>query len=116
ILVAALCVSAVTFYRDALEFPRSAPAGKTSTAPPTAPRPSRATPPSSTTAERPAPPSPLRQVKLAKGPGPTEPGVLLMASPLRDGSFDVAEMVILQERVSTVRLSPPDQGIAGARF
>jgi hypothetical protein len=118
ILVAALCVSAVTFYRDALEFPRSPPAGKTSTAPPTAPAPSPATPrsPSSTTAARPAPPSPPRQVKLPKGPGTTEPGVLLMASPLRDGSFDVAEMVILQERVSTVRLSPPDLGIAGARF
>jgi hypothetical protein len=30
-----------------------------------------------------------------------------MASPLRDGSFDIAEIVLLTTTTSSIRLSPP---------
>jgi hypothetical protein len=39
-----------------------------------------------------------------------------MASPLRDGSFDIAEMVYLLAPVSSVRLGPPEVTMAGERF
>jgi hypothetical protein len=39
-----------------------------------------------------------------------------MASPLRDGSFDVAELVILPAPVNSVRLAPPKLTLAGSRF
>jgi len=118
ILVAVLCVSAVTFYRDALELPRSAPVATTSTPLPTAPASTAGTPPSPspTISATPAGPTAPRQVRLPKGPGTTQPGVLLMASPLRDGSFDIAEMVYLSAPVSSVRLGPPEVTMAGDRF
>jgi hypothetical protein len=39
-----------------------------------------------------------------------------MASPLRDGSFDVAELVILPSPVRSVRLAPPKLALGGKRF
>jgi hypothetical protein len=39
-----------------------------------------------------------------------------MASPLRDGSFDVAELVILPASVRSVRLAPPKLALGGKRF
>lgn len=39
-----------------------------------------------------------------------------MASPLRDGSFDVAELVILPSQVRSVRLAPPKLAPGGKRF
>lgn len=53
---------------------------------------------------------------LPKGPGTTQPGILLMASPLRDGSFDIAEIVKLPHATSSVRLGPPNLTLAGKRF
>ena len=118
VLVAGLCVAAVTVYQDAPDLPRSArapslapspatsastgvpPASPTST---TAAHPMRTTPPSTST----LPP---------KGPGTTQPGILLMASPMRDGSFDIAEIVKLTDATSSVRLSPPNLTLAGDRF
>jgi hypothetical protein len=39
-----------------------------------------------------------------------------MASPLRDGSFDIAEIVLLTTPTSSIRLSPPELKRAGSRF
>lgn len=118
ILVAGLCVSAVTFYRDA-ELPRSAPsvasnppAATTST--PTVRTPS-ASPPPTTSPKPPSTTAPVK-TKLPKGPGTTEPGILLMASPLPDGSFDVAEIVLLATPSSSMWLGPPKVALAGSAF
>jgi hypothetical protein len=110
ILVAGLCVAAVTFYRDA-ELPRSAPSGASSTtsaaAPSASPWPN---PPHATPTTAPA------RTTLPNGPGTTEPGILLMASPLRDGSFDIAEIVLLHTPTSSIWLGPPELALAGSRF
>jgi len=111
-VVAGLCVSAVTFYRDA-ELPRSAPsmAGRTpSTAPPPTITSSAAPSPTTTPTTAPV------KTKLPKGAGTTEPGILLMASPLRDGSFEIAEIVLLTAPTSSIRLSPPKLTLAGGPF
>lgn len=55
-------------------------------------------------------------MKLPNGPGTTQPGILLMASPLRDGSFDVAEIVLLAAPTSSIWLGPPKLTLAGSRF
>jgi hypothetical protein len=39
-----------------------------------------------------------------------------MASPLGDGSFEIAEIVKLSDATSSVRLSPPNLTLAGDRF
>jgi hypothetical protein len=39
-----------------------------------------------------------------------------MASPLRDGSFDIAEIVKLPYAISSLRLGPPNLTLAGDRF
>ena len=118
ILVAGLCISAVTFYRDALELPRSSQLPATNTPLPTTPASTTGTShsPSPTTSATPTRPTPQSPVKPPKGPGTTQPGVLLMASPLRDGSFDIVEMVLLPAPVSSVRLGPPVVTIAGSDF
>lgn len=111
ILVAGLCVSAVTFYRDA-ELPRSAPSVASST-------PSAAAAPSASPSPTPPHPTPTiapAKTKLPNGPGTTEPGILLMASPLRDGSFDIAEIVLLHTPTSSIWLGPPELALAGSRF
>jgi hypothetical protein len=119
VFVAALCVSAVTFYRDAPELPRSAPASTSGppslTSPaPTAPATSASpTPTTSPTASRTTTPT---KAKLPKGPGTTQPGILLMASPLPDGSFDVAEIVLLSTPTTSLQVGPPRLAYAGSRF
>ncbi len=110
ILVAGLCVSAVTFYRDA-ELPRSAPSVAGSAPVATAVH----TPAASPSPQPPATTAPAK-TKLPKGPGTTEPGILLMASPLRDGSFEIAEIVLLSAPTSSIRLGPPRLTLAGSRF
>jgi hypothetical protein len=118
ILVAGLCVSAVTFYRDA-ELPRSAPSVAGSTPSATASTPSVRTPqvsPSATTSPAPTPTIAQVRTKLPNGPGTTEPGILLMASPLPDGSFDVAEIVLLATPSSSIWLGPPRLALAGSRL
>jgi hypothetical protein len=39
-----------------------------------------------------------------------------MASPLRDGSFDIAEMVVLPSAVASIQLRPPDVSDGGKPF
>jgi hypothetical protein len=41
---------------------------------------------------------------------------LLMASPLRDGSFDIAEIVLLTAPTASITLDPPKLTLAGSRF
>jgi hypothetical protein len=113
-----LCVSAATFYRDA-ELPRSTPAAASNTSSETASTPIVGTPsasPSSATSPKPIPTAAPVKTKLPKGPCTTEPGILLMASPLRDGSFDVAEIVLLATPSPSIWLSPPKVALAGDRF
>ena len=112
ILVAGLCVSAVTFYRDA-ELPRSAPSVASTTPSVTV----TSSPPTPPTTSPKATPSPTpTQAKLPKGPGTTRPGILLMASPLPDGSFDIAEIVLLTTPTLSIQLGPPILTQAGGRF
>jgi hypothetical protein len=40
----------------------------------------------------------------------------MIASPLRDGSFDVAEIVLLPVPISSLGLGPPNLPLAGSRF
>ena len=111
ILVAGLCVSAVTFYRDA-ELPRSAPSVAGST-------PSAAAAPSASPWPNPPHPTPTTapaRTTLPKGPGTTEPGILLMATPLHDGSFDVAEIVLLHTPTSSIWIGPSKLALAGRAF
>jgi hypothetical protein len=120
VLIGGLCAAAVTFYREGPELPRSAPAAESgapaatktvlpaenptaSASPTTPPRP-------------PARPTAPKESKLPKGPGTTEPGILLMASPLRDGSFDIAEIVRFADATSSIQLGPPKLALAGNRF
>ncbi len=119
VAVAALCVSAVTFYRDAPELPRSAPAGTSGPPSLTGPAPTAQVPsasPSTTTSPTATRTTTSTKAKLPKGPGTTQPGILLMASPLPDGSFDVAEIVLLSAPTSSLRVGPPRLALAGSRF
>jgi hypothetical protein len=117
VLIGGLCAAAVTFYREDPDLPRSAstPAGGapsvSSASPANAPTASSTTSPLRT-----VPTTPPKEVKLPKGPGTTKPGILLMASPLPGGSFDIAEIVRLPEATSSLRLGPPNLTLAGNRF
>ena len=50
------------------------------------------------------------------GPGVTEPGILLIASPASDGSFDVLERIRLMSPVSVLTLRPAPVDRAGRQF
>jgi hypothetical protein len=52
----------------------------------------------------------------ATGPGITEPGILLIASPASDGSFDVLERIRLADPVSVLTLRPAPVVRAGRQF
>ena len=117
-LIVGLLVSAVAFYRAAPTFPRSA-TGTTSGFPqPTTPAPTALTSASLSPTSSPTPTRPTNtpEMKLPNGPGTTQPGILLMASPLRDGSFDVAEIVLLATSTSSIWVGPPKLTLAGSRF
>lgn len=118
VLIGGLCAAAVTFYQESPELPRSGPEATTSMPLPTASSSAQTPSASSSTsaAKQPARTSAESEAKLPKGPGTTEPGILLMASPLSDGSFDIAEMVFLPVATSSIRLAPPKLTLAGSRF
>jgi hypothetical protein len=89
---------------SALETPAaSGPAARGGT--PTAGRPTKRPP-------RATPTSP----SAPSGPGITEPGVHLSVAPLRDGSLDVSERVILPSVLTRLPLRPPDVAAAGQSF
>ena len=50
------------------------------------------------------------------GPGLTEPGILLVASPASDGSFNVLERIRLASPASSLTLRPATVGRAGSQF
>lgn len=116
-LIVGLLISAVVFYRAAPELPRAAPVAESGK--PSSPAlPSTVGTPSAspTTSQDPTAKTAPAKTKLPTGPGTTQPGILLMASPLRDGSFDIAELVLLTAPASSIRLSPPQLTLAGSRF
>jgi hypothetical protein len=115
-LIVGLLISAVVFYQTAPELPRAAPVAEGGT--PSAPAsPATVDTPSAspTTSPDPTTTAPAK-TKLPNGPGTTQPGILLMASPLPNGSFDIAELVLLTAPTSSIRLSPPKLVLAGSRF
>lgn len=71
--------------------------------------------PTKTTASDPGPP-PGSGDRPTTGPGITEPGILLTASPASDGSFDVSELVLLPESQAELSLRPPPISQAGNEF
>jgi len=64
----------------------------------------------------PAPGSDVSPVFPQSGPGLTVPGILFIASPAPDGSFDVVERVWLASGVSSLTLRPAPVGGAGRQF
>jgi hypothetical protein len=117
-LIVGLLVSAVVFYRAAPTFPRSATATTGGSPQPTTPAQTAltSTSPSPTSSPRSTRTTNPAEMNLPKGPGTTQPGILLMASPLRDGSFDVAEIVLLATPTPSIWLGPPALTLAGSRF
>src|SRR5215207_1403083 len=108
---------AVAFYRTAPTLPKSAvaPLPLTVSASPTSgltssalssPGLSRAAPRSSATAKGDAP----------SGPGQSAVGIYLTASPAADGTFDVAESVVLASPVSALKLRIPPISRGGPVF
>jgi hypothetical protein len=110
-----LLASAVVFYQVSPSFPTSARAPEASPVP-TSPAPASATPhspasatPSPRTPEKPDQPPP-------DGPGTTEPGVYLSATAAADGTFDVAEILLLPTPISRLTLQPPQAARLGPLF
>jgi len=71
--------------------------------------PSRSPTPSATRTKMPEKPP----KGLPEGPGTTEPGILLMATPDANGRFDIAELVWLEQPVAVLQLRPIDVRAAG---
>lgn len=69
-------------------------------------------PSSSPSADRGSPPT----GRPLAGPGITEPGIQLIASPASDGSFDVSELVLLPVPQTELLLRPPPISQAGNEF
>jgi hypothetical protein len=115
-LIVGLLISAVVFYRTAPELPRAVPVAESGISSAPAPPPTVAPSTSATTLPDPTATTAPTKTKLPKGPGTTQPGILLMASPLPNGSFDIAELVLLTAPTSSIRLSPPKLTLAGSRF
>lgn len=112
-VVLVLLGCAFAFYRAAPTLPKStvpAPASAADATPTSGP-----TTPAPTSAE---PASPKRRAgatarrDAATGPGRTAVGIHLTASPAADGSFDVAESVVLSSPVSVLKLRVPPIGTA----
>lgn len=117
VLIGGLCAAAVTFYREGPQLPRSAPAAASGAPTPTSPPQIPSASPSSTASSKsPVVPASPEEFKLPKGLGTTQPGILILAAPLRDGSFDVAEIVSLPAAISAITLAPPQLKLAGERF
>ena len=116
-VVLVLLGCAFAFYRAAPTLPKStvpAPASAADATPTSGP-----TTPAPTSAE---PASPKRRAgatarrDAATGPGRTAVGIHLTASPAADGSFDVAESVVLSSPVSVLKLRVPPIGDGGSVF
>lgn len=92
--------------------PAPSTAATTAPAPPTPDAVEVTAPPEATA----APAGPATPSLPETGPGLTEPGALLIATPLADGTVDVQEIVYLPEPVDSLDLAPPDLADAGTDF
>ena len=107
VLVTALLAGAVVLHRVADELPTTpaasdaAPGHEPRTKPRTRPGPRPGTD-DGVPGER--PPAGLPQ----RGPGVTEPGILLVARPNPDGTLDVGEWVLLPAATTSIGLTPPE--------
>ena len=98
--------------------PASAAAPSTASAEPTpVPVPAAYVPPATTAAPAPTmADGPSPDLLPSTGPGVTEPGILLVALPAADGSFDVVERVRLLSAVDVLELRPAPVELAGRQF
>ena len=53
---------------------------------------------------------------LPDGPGTTAPGIYLVATPSADGTFDVSELVLLAQPITTLELRRPPVSMGGNDF
>lgn len=118
--VAALLAGAVMFYRMAPTLPtaQADPATPSATTPATSSPPTPSTTASNPTPTRPAAaPAPRpTNTNLPRGPGTTDAGIYLTATPASDGTFDVSEMVVLAKPADTITIQPPDVAGLGGDF
>ena len=117
VVIIVLLGGAVVFYRAAPGFP-SSPKPVTTTRSGTATTVITSTGTLSASTSTPttgskAPPSTGR---LPDGPGTTTAGIYLVATPSADGTFDVSELVLLDQPVSTLELRRPPVSMAGTDF
>ena len=122
-LVCGLLLAAAAFYTMASSLPRSAPPTQApspaTTGSPTGPGTVAPVDAPPSTAPPPVPPTPAPtegQPSLPPGPGTTETGILLVATPASDGTFDVSELVLLPTGTSSLAIAPPDAARAGRTF
>lgn len=54
--------------------------------------------------------TPTPSVTVSPGPGVTKPGIKLVAVPLKDGSFDITEDLMLPEATNILQLQLPSSG------
>lgn len=93
--------------------PTDRPSPSTSpTTPSTSPTPSSS--PSSVKPRTPV--RPRSADKLPSGPGTSRPGILLIATPASDGTFDISEVALFADPVSGVTVRPPDIAALGGLF
>lgn len=114
LVVGGLLVAAVVAYQGPPEFSRATPAVSSTTA---ASTPHASTP--SGPGGRPSPSSAqptTGTTDVPDGPGTTEPGILIMAAPNADGSFEVVEMVRTSKPGYAIALRPPPLTDAGDAF
>jgi hypothetical protein len=120
VVILVLLGCAVAFYRVAPKLPTTpAPPSTTTGAPtlgsrdtPDGTRASTAAPSSSGSAT--ATRAPIPERKAGRGPGRTSTGIYLTASPASDGTFDVAESVVLDAPVASLKLRLPPIGDVGS--
>jgi hypothetical protein len=109
VVIMVLLACAVAFYRVAPGLP-SSPKPVTTIVAPTSPSVTSPTPTPSSRTTRPP------DSRLPDGPGTTRAGIYLVATPASDGSFDVSELVLLDEPVSTLELRLPPVNLGGSEF
>lgn len=102
-----LLTAAVAFYRVAPGLPTTPVAPAPTTTPAVGP---------ASLSPTPTPSPAASESGSLEGPGITEPGIFVLATPGSDGSFDVAEMVRLAVPVTVLTLRPPAVAQAGRDF
>ena len=117
VVIIVLLGGAVAFYRAAPGFPSSPKPATTTRSAAT----SRVITPSGTISASTATPgsrstNPPSTGSVPDGPGTTTAGIYLVATPFADGTFDVSELVLLDQPITTLELRRPPVSMAGADF